>query len=73
MKISVKVKPNSKAEKIEKAGEGGFILYVKAPAKEGRANQTAIKLLSEYFDIPKSKITILKGQASKNKIVELLG
>ena len=72
MKISVKVKPNSKAEKIEKAGEGEFTLCVKAPAKEGRANQAVTKLLSEYFNIPKSKITILKGHISKNKIIELL-
>ncbi len=72
MKISVKVKPNSKIGKVEKASENEFILYVKAAPKGGRANEAAIRLLSEYFAVPKSRITILKGHTSRNKIIELL-
>lgn len=71
MKISVKVKPNSKVEKAEKVSENKFILWVKAPAKEGKANEAAIKLLSEYFGIPKSNISILKGRSSRNKIIDI--
>jgi uncharacterized protein YggU (UPF0235/DUF167 family) len=50
MKIFVKVKPNSKIEKIEKIKEAEFTLWVNAPAKEGKANQEVIELLSRYFD-----------------------
>ena len=71
MKISVKVKPNSKSEKIEKTGET-YILYVKEPAQEDRANLAVINLLSEYFKLPKSRISILKGKKSRQKIVEIL-
>lgn len=71
MKISVKVKPNSKLEKVEEVGENKFILRVKAPAKEVKANEAVIKLLSEYFEISKSSVNILKGQSSKNKIVDI--
>lgn len=72
MKISVKIRPNSKIEKVEKVNEGEFVLSVKAPAKEGRANEAALRLLSEYFALPKSSINILKGHTSRNKIMELL-
>jgi len=71
MKISVKVKPNSKSEKIEKTGET-YILYVKELAQEDRANLAVINLLSEYFKLPKSRISILKGKKSRQKIVEIL-
>jgi len=71
MKISVKVKPNSKSEKVEKIGET-YKLYVKEPAKEDRANLAVINLLSEYFKVPKSRISILRGKKSRQKIVEIL-
>lgn len=69
MKISVKVKPNAKTEKVEKLSGNEFILWVKARAKEGRANQAAIDLLSKYSGIAKSRISIVAGHKSKNKII----
>lgn len=71
MKISVRVKPNSKEKKIEKVSESSFNLWIKAPAKEGKANVAVIDDLSEYFDIAKSRISIIKGQKNKNKIIEI--
>ncbi len=71
MRISVKVKPNSKEEKIEQLGNNQFVVKVKAPAQEGKANNAMIKLLSKYFDIPKSMIIISTGQQSENKIVDI--
>jgi len=73
MKISVKVKPNSRQESVEKISEKEYLLRVRASAQEGKANQAVVKLLSEFFDIPKSTVIILKGASSKNKIIELLG
>jgi uncharacterized protein YggU (UPF0235/DUF167 family) len=72
VKINIKVKPNSKQEKVEKISDSEFILWVRAPAKEGRANAAAVKLLSVYLDLPKSRINIAQGNNSKNKVVELL-
>lgn len=71
MKIKVKVKPNAKQESVEKTGEKDFLLRVKAPAREGRANQAVVELLSEYFNLPKSGISIVRGEKSKNKVVNL--
>ncbi|MEW6162998.1 MAG: DUF167 domain-containing protein [Nitrospirota bacterium] len=68
MKISVRVKPNMKEEKVEKEG-GIYKVYVKGPAKKGRANRAMVELLSEYFNVPKSQIVILRGMKSKEKIL----
>lgn len=73
MKISIKVKPGSKTEKIEKRDNHNLILWVKAVAKENKANEAAIELLSQYFDTPKSLITILKGKICKNKVFNIKG
>lgn len=72
MRISVRVKPNSKNESVEKISDKEFALRVKAPAKEGRANEAAIRLLSEYFKIPKNRLNLTRGHNSKNKLIDIL-
>jgi len=71
MRITVKVKPGSKANIVEKIGDDEYIVRVKAPAKEGRANKAVIEALSGYFKRPKSLIAILHGQAGRKKVVEI--
>jgi uncharacterized protein (TIGR00251 family) len=71
MKISVNVKPNAKQEKIEKVNEGLFLVRVKEKPQEGKANRAVIKVLSEYFEVPQSRIVLLKGQSSREKLFEI--
>ena len=70
MKIRVKVKPSSKTEELGREGDS-LIVKVKEPAKEGRANQAVITLLAEHFGVPKSKVRILSGFGSRNKVIEV--
>ncbi len=71
MKIAVKVKPNSKENKVEVAGNNEYVLRVKEKAQDGKANAAAIKTLSEYLGIPRSRISIVRGHSSKNKIISI--
>ena len=70
MKIQVKVKPNSRIEEVSQEGDS-FIVKVKEPPKEGKANQAVIKLLAEHFGVPQSQVRILSGFRSRNKVVEI--
>jgi uncharacterized protein (TIGR00251 family) len=71
MKIQVKVKPNSKTEGLSQEGDN-FIVKVKEPPREGKANQSVIKLLAEHFGVPQSQVRILSGLKSRNKVVEVV-
>lgn len=71
MKIHVTVKPRSKQGSVEKIDETHYRVRVKEPAREGRANEGVIEVLSDYFDVPKSQISILSGHSSKNKVVQI--
>lgn len=44
---------------------------VDAPPIEGAANDRLINLLSEWFGLSKSKVTIIKGHTSRYKTVEI--
>ena len=70
-KISVKVKPNSKENLVEPAGENQYIVRVKEKAIEGKANEAVIKTLSEYFDIPRGRIAVIVGSKSRNKVINI--
>lgn len=71
MRISIKVKPGSRITSVEKTAEGGYLVKVRARAQGGMANKALIGVLSEYFKVPKSRISIERGLGSKHKIVEI--
>ncbi|MCB0391815.1 MAG: DUF167 domain-containing protein [Bdellovibrionales bacterium] len=73
MKISVKVKPNSKQELVDKQEDGTFLVKVNAPPTEGKANKRVIELLAKHFKVPKSKIELISGGKSKLKMFKLPG
>ena len=71
MQKKVKVKPNSKQQKIEEQTDGSLTVYLKSPPVDGKANEELIKLLAEKFDVPKSHITIKLGVSSRQKLIEI--
>lgn len=76
MKISVKVIPNAKQnEVVDDAFDllGARILKVKVnqPPEDGKANKAVIELLAEYFKVRKSAVSIIAGETSRNKIIEI--
>jgi len=70
MKISVRVRPNSSREEVTPEGDL-FIVRVKEPPQEGRANRAVIKLLAEHLGVPASRVSIVSGLRGKNKVVEI--
>lgn len=69
--LKIKVSPNSSKNELKTMADGTLKVHLKAPPVDGKANEELIKFLSKEWKIPKSKILILKGLMSKNKIVEV--
>jgi hypothetical protein len=69
--ISVSVKPQAKTESVTQIGASEYRVTVKAPPHDGKANIAVVKLLAEYFSVPKSHIKIIRGHAAKTKILTI--
>ena len=70
MKIRLKVIPKAKKEKVLEEQE--YIkVYVREPPTQGRANKRALELLADYFKVKKYNIEIVKGKATRLKIIEI--
>ena len=72
MKISAKIKPNSRyREEVVVNNDGSLTIYTKAPAIEGRANLAAVKLVAQYYGVAPSRVKLVRGTTSRNKVFEI--
>ena len=70
MKIKVIVKTGSEKNSISQESNIYTVRLRSKPIKN-TANIELLNLLSKYFDIPKTSITILKGLKSRHKLIEI--
>jgi len=71
MIIYLKVKPNSKFENVEKIDDKNFVVHIKKPPIDNKANKELIEALTKFFGVPKSQINIIKGSRSKSKMIDI--
>lgn len=72
MKISAKIKPNSRhREEVVANDDGSLVVYTKAPAIEGRANLAAIRLVAKHYGVAPSRVKLVRGTTSRNKVFEI--
>lgn len=70
-KLRAQIKPNSKHDEgVERLGKM-FLIRVKPPAKDGRANQRAIELLANHFQTSKTRVKLISGHTSRYKTFEI--
>lgn len=72
MKVTIRVKPSSKRGSfIQPSLTGELMVYVKEPALDGKANKAIVKLLADYYEVPKAQVTIISGLTSRIKIIQI--
>jgi hypothetical protein len=65
-------KSHSNAKHNQVLDEGGQLrAYVTAPPANGKANKALIELLAKHFNVKKSSVKIIKGEKSREKVVEI--
>ena len=74
MQISVRVKPGSKKGPLIEPNllDDSLVVYVREQALEGKANKAIIELVAKYYDVPKSRVEIVRGHTSKLKQVKII-
>ena len=71
--LSVRVQP--RASRNEVAGLVGDTLKIKltAPPVEGEANAACLKFLADLLDLAPSRLAIIQGARSRNKVIRITG
>ena len=76
MTLAVKVTPNARKSEVRVGGadeQGRRVLLVKlaAPAQAGMANQELVRFMAEFLVCAKSAISLLRGDSSRTKVLEV--
>jgi uncharacterized protein (TIGR00251 family) len=71
--LKIHVQPNSSKNEIVGFYHDTLRIKIAAPALDGRANRACIRYLAEFFEVKPSQVDILKGQASRIKLLEIKG
>lgn len=83
MRIIVKAKTGSKVEKVERLNQDHMDLpgivhdtpmykvEVREPPVDGKANKAIVRSLAKYFNTSQSRVVLVKGESSKNKVFEV--
>lgn len=68
--IAIRVTPRARRNTI--TVEGGVIrIHVTAVPEDGKANQAVVKLLARALGVAKSRLTLLRGATSRDKLFRL--
>jgi uncharacterized protein YggU (UPF0235/DUF167 family) len=68
--IAVRVTPKASRNKIE-LQDGAIRVYVTTAPENGKANAAVQKLLAKALGLAKSRLTLVRGQTSRDKLFRL--
>jgi len=71
MKIKVRVIPRAKQNKVETI-PSGYRVRVTAVPEGGKANGAVIKLLADHLGLAKSRLRVVRGATSRDKLIGLI-
>lgn len=71
LELSVFAKPNAKKTALMTITDEAIHISLHAKPQDGEANKELIAFLSKLFKIPKTHITLLKGEGSRLKKLRL--
>lgn len=72
-RFSVHVRPRSSRSAILGVREGSMDVALTSPPADGAANAELVKLLARALDVRRADVTIVAGQSSRSKLIEVHG
>jgi len=71
--LAIKLQPRASKNEIGAARGAALRIKVTAPPVDAAANEALLRLLADTFDCPRSKIELIRGHTSRQKVVNIYG
>jgi uncharacterized protein (TIGR00251 family) len=72
-RITIRLQPRASRSEIVGEREGRVVVRVTAPAVDGRANAALLALVAERAGVAKGAVELVRGAASRDKVVRVEG
>lgn len=69
--IEVEAKTGSKQRTVIEKSEKNLVVKTTFPPEKGKANRDIIKLVAEYYSVPKSNVEIINGHTYHRKKLKI--
>jgi uncharacterized protein (TIGR00251 family) len=70
--INVYVAPRASINKVAGLHNKALKVTLAAPPVDGAANKALLEFLAKTFGVPRTAVSLVSGQASRNKVVQIL-
>ncbi|MBF8297277.1 MAG: hypothetical protein HW389_3822 [Bacteroidetes bacterium] len=70
-RIRVHAKPGSRTEGVELRGDGVWVVRVRPPAIDGRANERIREVIADFLACRRSDVELVSGTTSRLKTFEV--
>ena len=71
--VRVRVLPRARRSELAGMRAGALVVRVSAPPVEGKANAAVCALLAERAGVPRSRVSVLRGETARDKVVRVEG
>lgn len=71
--IRVRLQPRASRNEIAGERDGALVVRVTAPPAEGKANEALCRLISKRAGVGQTRVRIIRGGRSRNKLVRVEG
>lgn len=71
--VAVRVVPRSRRDEIAGERAGRVLVRVTAPPVDGKANEAVRRVFAKALGVPRSSVTIARGETSRDKVVRVEG
>jgi uncharacterized protein len=71
--VDIAVKPRSSREGVGPIQGDRLCVAVNAPPVDGKANEAVVRVLAGILKIPRSAVTIVRGETGRKKTLRIAG
>lgn len=71
--LEVWAKPRAGKSRVTGLREGRLVVALAAPPVDGAANAELVRTLAAHFGVPKSRVSLVAGEAARTKRVRIEG
>jgi uncharacterized protein len=72
-RLALRVQPRSGKNEIAGERAGALLVRVTAPPVDGKANQAVRRLVAKRLGVPAGRVSIVRGESSRDKLIEVDG
>jgi uncharacterized protein (TIGR00251 family) len=72
-RIGIRLQPRASSSGITGERGGRITVRVTAPPVDGKANDALVRLVAKRLGVARSRVSIVRGQSSRDKLLEIDG